>query len=105
MCVVRHASAWLLDDDACLPNAAGYFAHHPLPMQDRPELTPVAIQAGRLLANRLFGDSTEQMDYLNIPTTVCAQPRPGGFRFRLVQVFGTCVHTVVCFGKRNIDFQ
>ena len=48
-------------------------------MQDRPELTPVAIQAGRLLANRLFGDSTEQMDYLNIPTTVCVVPCLGWF--------------------------
>lgn len=34
------------------------------------ELTPVAIKAGRLLAQRLFGQSTELMDYINIPTTV-----------------------------------
>ena len=31
--------------------------------QDRPELTPVAIRAGRLLARRLFDGATEQMDY------------------------------------------
>lgn len=34
------------------------------------ELTPVAIQAGRLLARRLFASGTEAMDYNNIATTV-----------------------------------
>jgi len=37
---------------------------------DVPELTPSAIQAGRLLAGRLFGNSKVQMDYDNIATTV-----------------------------------
>eukprot|EP00128_Syssomonas_multiformis_P008506 Colp12_sorted_trinity150504_noHs@35476 len=36
----------------------------------RLELTPVAIQAGRLLADRLYGGGKTQMDYRNIPTTV-----------------------------------
>ena len=36
----------------------------------KPELTPVAIQAGVLLAKRLFGNSQVVMDYVNIPTTV-----------------------------------
>uniref|UniRef100_A0A1A9WL68 thioredoxin-disulfide reductase (NADPH) n=1 Tax=Glossina brevipalpis TaxID=37001 RepID=A0A1A9WL68_9MUSC len=36
----------------------------------RPELTPVAIHAGRLLARRLFGNSTQLMDYCNVATTV-----------------------------------
>lgn len=36
----------------------------------KPELTPVAIKAGKLLANRLYNNSTELMDYDNIPTTV-----------------------------------
>ena len=31
--------------------------------QDRPELTPVAIRAGKLLAHRLYGGSDEHMDY------------------------------------------
>lgn len=31
--------------------------------QDKPELTPVAIRAGKLLASRLYGNSNEQMDY------------------------------------------
>jgi thioredoxin reductase (NADPH) len=35
-----------------------------------PELTPVAIQAGRLLVNRLFGSGKKLMDYQNICTTV-----------------------------------
>ncbi|XP_018616285.2 thioredoxin reductase 1, cytoplasmic-like [Scleropages formosus] len=34
------------------------------------ELTPVAIQAGKLLARRLFGGSTVKCDYINVPTTV-----------------------------------
>lgn len=39
-------------------------------LDDTPELTPVAIKAGILLARRLFGDSKEPMDYVNICTTV-----------------------------------
>lgn len=35
-----------------------------------PELTPVAIQAGRLLAKRLFGNGQVLMDYHTIATTV-----------------------------------
>ena len=34
------------------------------------ELTPVAIQAGKLLANRLYNGAVDQMDYLGVPTTV-----------------------------------
>jgi len=34
------------------------------------ELTPVAIQAGKLLALRMFGEGTLQMDYTNVPTTI-----------------------------------
>ena len=36
----------------------------------KPELTPVAIQAGSLLAKRLFGKSAVLMDYVNVATTV-----------------------------------
>ncbi|GAB6033466.1 thioredoxin reductase [Chamberlinius hualienensis] len=39
-------------------------------LDGKPELTPVAIQAGRLLSSRLFGGSDVQCDYVNIPTTV-----------------------------------
>ncbi|ESO85238.1 hypothetical protein LOTGIDRAFT_235910 [Lottia gigantea] len=36
----------------------------------RPELTPVAIQAGRLLVNRLYNNSKTLCDYINVATTV-----------------------------------
>ncbi|KAH8360600.1 hypothetical protein KR200_009930 [Drosophila serrata] len=36
----------------------------------RPELTPVAILSGRLLARRLFASSTQLMDYADVATTV-----------------------------------
>ncbi|XP_062944334.1 thioredoxin reductase 2, mitochondrial isoform X2 [Cynocephalus volans] len=38
--------------------------------EGRPELTPTAIMAGKLLAQRLFGGSSDLMDYDNVPTTV-----------------------------------
>ncbi|RHZ28985.1 hypothetical protein DYB37_008132 [Aphanomyces astaci] len=37
---------------------------------DAPELTPVAIQAGKLLSRRLFGNGTTLMDYTKICTAV-----------------------------------
>ena len=39
-------------------------------LQERLELTPVAIEAGRLLARRLFGGQTRLCDYSNVATTV-----------------------------------
>jgi len=39
-------------------------------LQGLPELTPVAIQAGIMLARRMFGGSSEAMDYKNIATAV-----------------------------------
>lgn len=39
-------------------------------LHGKPELTPVAIEAGRLLAERLFAQGTRNCDYINIPTTV-----------------------------------
>jgi thioredoxin reductase (NADPH) len=38
--------------------------------EGRPELTPPAIMAGKMLARRLYGGKTEIMDYDNIATTV-----------------------------------
>ncbi|KAM9742927.1 thioredoxin reductase 2, tandem duplicate 2 [Menidia menidia] len=38
--------------------------------EGRPELTPTAIKAGKLLAHRLAGRSTELMNYDNVATTV-----------------------------------
>ncbi|XP_022188668.2 thioredoxin reductase 1, mitochondrial isoform X2 [Nilaparvata lugens] len=37
---------------------------------NKPELTPVAIHAGKLLARRMYGGSTHNMDYENVATTV-----------------------------------
>ena len=39
-------------------------------MDDKPELTPVAIQAGVLLARRICGVSEVKTNYVNVPTTV-----------------------------------
>ncbi|XP_076367400.1 thioredoxin reductase 1 isoform X2 [Tachypleus tridentatus] len=39
-------------------------------LQGKPELTPVAIKAGKLLARRLFENSKKEMDYENVATTV-----------------------------------
>ncbi len=38
--------------------------------EGRPELTPPAIMAGRLLSQRLFGNYKLPMDYVNVATTV-----------------------------------
>lgn len=39
-------------------------------LHGKPELTPVAIKAGVLLARRLYDSSSQSMDYVNVPTTV-----------------------------------
>ncbi|XP_063226018.1 thioredoxin reductase 1, mitochondrial isoform X2 [Bacillus rossius redtenbacheri] len=39
-------------------------------LHEKPELTPVAIHAGRMLAKRLFGGRKEPMDYENVATTI-----------------------------------
>ncbi|KAM9311031.1 thioredoxin reductase 1, cytoplasmic-like [Gastrophryne carolinensis] len=39
-------------------------------LENKLELTPLAIQAGRLLARRLYGTSNVKCDYVNVPTTV-----------------------------------
>lgn len=43
----------------------------------RAALTPVAIQAGRLLADRVFGGKTAVMSYQNVPTAVFTDPPIG----------------------------
>ena len=42
-----------------------------LPFQGRWELTPVAIKAGKLLARRLFGGSTQLMNYDMVSAHYC----------------------------------
>ncbi|KAK2505124.1 hypothetical protein MC885_019420 [Smutsia gigantea] len=39
-------------------------------LEGKIELTPVAVQAGKLLARRLFGGHLEKCDYSSVPTTV-----------------------------------
>jgi len=39
-------------------------------IEGKPELTPVAIQAGRFLARRLFGGAKKLMDYTDVATAV-----------------------------------
>ena len=39
-------------------------------LEGKPELTPVAIQAGKLLARRICGASTKNTEYHLVPTTV-----------------------------------
>ena len=39
-------------------------------LHKRPELTPVAIEAGLLLVNRLYNNANQQCDYVNVPTTI-----------------------------------
>ena len=62
---------------------------------DRPELTPPAIMAGKLLARRLFNNETTLMDYDNIATTVYTNIE-----------YGSCgmseEKAVEKFGKQNI---
>lgn len=59
-----------LTDDLKLDNAVpNIFAVGDV-LNERPELTPVAILAGRLLARRLFGNGVEKMDYDDVATTV-----------------------------------
>lgn len=59
-------------------------------------MTPVAIHAGKLLARRLFGNSTATMDYENVATTVFSPLEYG------------CVglgeeHAISIYGEDNIE--
>lgn len=63
---------------------------------DRPELTPVAIMAGKLLANRLFGDSIQLMDYTKVPTTIFTPLEFGTVGF-------SEEHALEKYGEDNIE--
>jgi len=60
------------------------------------ELTPVAIQAGRLLARRLYGGSQLQMDYQLVPTTVYTPLEYGCVGY-------TEEGAVSCFGEAAVE--
>lgn len=59
----------VLHDQAERTNVDNIFAIGDV-LDDKPELTPVAIQAGKLLARRLCGESDQLTDYVNVCTTV-----------------------------------
>uniref|UniRef100_A0A673L6Z3 thioredoxin-disulfide reductase (NADPH) n=1 Tax=Sinocyclocheilus rhinocerous TaxID=307959 RepID=A0A673L6Z3_9TELE len=55
------------------------------------ELTPVAIQAGKLLARRLFAGATLKCDYVNVPTTVFTPMEYGSCGYpeeKAVEIYG-----------------
>jgi len=62
-------SGFIIVDDAEQTNVSNVYAVGDI-LQGKPELTPVAIQAGRLLVRRLYSGSTLKCDYVNVPTTV-----------------------------------
>ena len=65
-------------------------------MDGCPELTPVAIHAGKALARRLFGGSTAPMDYRNICTTVFTPLEYGTVGYSEDDAIAE-------FGKENLD--
>jgi thioredoxin reductase (NADPH) len=93
----------------------------------KPELTPVAIHAGLLLAKRLFGGSNHIMDYINIATTVFTPIEYGSCGMseeKAIETFGDAnvevYHTafkplewnflpdredMTCFGKIIVNLQ
>ena len=59
----------VLHDEAEKTNVDSIYAIGDV-LDDKPELTPVAIQAGKLLARRLCGADNTLTDYVNVCTTV-----------------------------------
>lgn len=60
------------------------------------ELTPVAIKAGQLLANRIYGKSDVKMDYYAVPTTVFTPIEYGSIGYSEEEAIST-------FGEDNIE--
>jgi len=67
--VQMNKSGFVLADD-CEKTSCDYVYAVGDILEGKPELTPVAIQAGRLLVRRLFNNATLKCDYVNVPTTV-----------------------------------
>lgn len=66
---LHEKSGFVITDDSDRTNIDNIYAVGDL-ANDKPELTPVAIQAGKLLARRLFGGAYKKCDYENVATTV-----------------------------------
>ncbi|MHB1565168.1 MAG: glutathione-disulfide reductase [Acidiferrobacter sp.] len=74
--VATDASAYILTDDYQNTNIPGIYALGDV--TPRAALTPVAIAAGRRLADRLFGGMADRhVDYTQIPTVVFSHPPLG----------------------------
>ncbi|XP_040272261.1 thioredoxin reductase 2, mitochondrial isoform X2 [Bufo bufo] len=67
--IVEPESGKIIVDDSEATSVPNIYAIGDI-TEGRPELTPTAIAAGKLLARRLFRHSSELMDYDSVPTTV-----------------------------------
>lgn len=75
--VERDAHGYIITDGWQNTSAKGIYCVGDI-MAGGVELTPVAVKAGRLLSERLFGDMPQaKMDYENIPTVVFSHPPIG----------------------------
>ena len=74
--VVRDASGFVRTDAYQETNVSGLYAIGDV--TGRAQLTPVAIAAGRRLADRVFGGQAQRrLDYTNIPTVIFSHPPIG----------------------------
>ena len=74
--VARNAAGFVQTDACQATNVPGLYAIGDV--AGRMPLTPVAIAAGRRLADRLFGGQAERrLDYTNIPTVIFSHPPIG----------------------------
>lgn len=67
--VQTNKNGFVMANDAEQTNISNIYAVGDI-LEGKPELTPVAIQAGRLLARRLYSTSSLLTDYVNVCTTV-----------------------------------
>lgn len=72
----------------------------------RPALTPVAIAAGRCLAERLFNNQPDaKLDYNNIPTVVFSHPPVGTVGMTEAQARATFGDDITTYQSRFINMQ
>lgn len=62
-------NGFVISNDADQTNVSNIYAIGDI-LEGKPELTPVAIHSGRLLARRLYENGTLLTDYINVCTTV-----------------------------------
>lgn len=67
--VQMNKNGFVISNDADQTNISNIYAIGDI-LEGKPELTPVAIHSGRLLARRLYNNETLLTDYLNVCTTV-----------------------------------